>query len=1003
MFRQKTRSVISLNLSDKELRVIPQKNIFETGIAKIFSKEPSHLGYKEDVDNLINDIGLKEEDFLYLAISSLEKIVRNKNDTRIITSYLFSMQNLIKLLKGNNESNKTEQDILKDLLNLSRSITYEKYQKNHIIFRLGDIGTTAYIILRGNVDVLIKNFKIMGITKFDYLFYLANLIRYNEYGLLNEVINVNFNVFPVELEESNDIFENKFKIKTKQRNNTFQNLEEFQSNSNNLKDNLNIFKKINTDQGNPKRTSQNQSKNNNFKLNENSLAMKLYKKPFRITEEKLLEIFNLKRIHNKNLHCSYPEYINRLKLIPDDYKFYINEQLMDEVIKENEKENEEEKGKEKENINKKKDKNEDKNTIYYLKIFAYIKVVNMGKGTLFGELALTQENSLRTATIITSKECDITVLNKKTFNNILRKGAAVYIKKLLSFFVDLPIFNGISEYIFYHKYYTFLSKKIISRGNILINQGEPPKGIILLQSGSYGISSRISLDSLTNLIFHLVKENINAKNNKNNEDTKRYQKLLLKVNKMIYKTNSLINDNPKFKKFYLNEINIRVSELASPDIIGFKEYVNDKGLYAFTIEAHSTENIFYILDHKFYSEILHKNYIIRNNQLEFSEKKINVMINRLIILRNCLVNFFFENTIEKMNSIISKEMDILNYTKMRQKSALKKRITEYNFINNGKEFDYKNKRSGRNNKIKYFNSYNEAETVKNDVSKKNISFNLNLYANLKNKHSSNQINRISNNETKLYKTSKNFFKKENKKKFILESKNTYSKINNLKVKSFNKNIKENIYKLNIKDKDETNNYFYFNQNKGIDMNLPRMNSSVNSCRNIKYTGIILNNMVLEEINKKMKNNMKFNDNTYKIKDHQLISSLMTSEEKLSNASTDYNKIILQYKYPYLKKSTSELSFKKNIRIKSKLIRNIMTSKHRDSSMNKDIRITLDVKRMFSPLEISSTKSKENSITNKIRINNNKDKNRVKLNQKFFNNNLKSRLKLFYHNFKNTKK
>ena len=57
------------------------------------------------------------------------------------------------------------------------------------------------------------------------------------------------------------------------------------------------------------------------------------------------------------------------------------------------------------------------------------------------------------------------------------------------------------------------------------------------------------------------------------------------------------------------------------------------------------------------------------------------MINRLIILRNCLVNFYFENKIEKMNSIISKELDILNFTKMRQKSALKKRVTEYNFIN----------------------------------------------------------------------------------------------------------------------------------------------------------------------------------------------------------------------------------------------------------------------------------------------------------------------------------
>jgi hypothetical protein len=263
MDRKKTRSVISLNLSDKELRVIPQKNNFENGIAKIFSEEPSHLGYKEDVDNLINDIGLKEEDFLYLTISSLEKIVRNKNDTRIITSYLFSMPNLIKLLKGNNESNKTEQDILKDLLNLSRSITYEKYEKNHIIMRLGDIGTTAFIILRGNADVLLKNFKIMGITKYDYLFYLANLIRYNEYGLLNEVINVNYNVFPVEFEDNNNndiIIENKFKTKTKQRNNTFQNLEELQTNNNDKRDNLYIFKKINTEQGNTKRDSQNQTK-----------------------------------------------------------------------------------------------------------------------------------------------------------------------------------------------------------------------------------------------------------------------------------------------------------------------------------------------------------------------------------------------------------------------------------------------------------------------------------------------------------------------------------------------------------------------------------------------------------------------------------------------------------------------------------------------------------------------------------------------------------------------
>ena len=163
------------------------------------------------------------------------------------------------------------------------------------------------------------------------------------------------------------------------------------------------------------------------------------------------------------------------------------------------------------------------------------------------------------------------------------------------------------------------------------------------------------------------------------------------------------------------------------------------------------------------------------------------------------------------------------------------------------------------------------------------------------------------------------------------------------------------------------------------MNLPRLNSSVNSCKNIKYVGIILNNMVLEEINKKMKNNIKENEKSNRIRNNPLISSMMTNsfkinnEEKLSTSSSDYNKLIFQYKHPYLRKSANELSFKRNLRIKSSMTRNIIKYKNRDFSVNKAVKISLDVKRIFSPLEISSSKNKDNSISNKIKINNTKDK------------------------------
>ena len=1003
MFKKKIRSVISLNNSSKEIRVIPQKNNFENGISKIFSKEPSHSGYKGDIENLINDIGFKEEDFLNLTIVSLSKIVRNKNDSRIIASYLFSMPNLIKLLKGNDNNNKTEQDILKDLLNLSKSITYEKFERDHILMRLGDIGSTAYILLNGNADVLIKNFRIMSITKYDYLYYLANLIKYSEYGLLNDAINENFSVYPVELEEDKENIvkiDDTFHSRSNVRNLTYQNL--FEKSNKNVRDSLNLFNKTNTEQGSLKKNSINKNKNTNFKLTEKNLELSLHKKPLTITEEKLLELFNMKKINTKHLHCSITEYINRLKLTPGDYRFFINQSLMNKIEKEMEQEN-----KSNENYKRKSKVEDNSNTLFYFKIYSYVKVATLGKGTLFGELALTQEDSLRTGTIITSKECDISVLNRKIFNNCLRKGAVAHIKKLLTFFIQLPIFNGISEYIFYNKYYSYLSKKVMTRGNILINQGETPKEIFLLHSGSYGISSRISLESLTNLILYLIKENLNE-NNTNKEEVINYQKLLMKMTKIINKTKSLISENPKFKNFYTKEINIRVSELSTPDIIGFKEYLNENGVYAFTIETHSIENVFYVIDNKFYSEILDKNSTIRKNLMKFSEKKINVIIQRLIILRNCFVNFFFENKVEKLNTAVSRELDIINYSKIRKKSALRKRITEYNFTTEKKEIEQKSKRIGRNYLIpkKEFNSFSK-ETTKNDLSKKNNSFSSNLH--IINNKNLNQLKSLPNNINISYKTSNNDFKK-SKKIFVFEPKsNNSNSKNSIKdnFQKFHEIKKKHLLKIRDKDKEEIKNNYYYEIKNRMEKNLPRLNSSSNSLKKIKCSGFLLNNMVLEEITKKMKI-ARINDDSRKMKVHHLMSSLMTNSFKLNgekNLMTSFSKykdLIIQCKHPSLKKSASELSFK-NLRVKSTINRNIQTSKNRYTNLNKDIKIDLKIKRVFSPLGTSSSKIKDDSIFNRIKINNDEVKKSIKLNKKFFNNTLNNRIRLFYNNFKNSKK
>jgi hypothetical protein len=154
-----------------------------------------------------------------------------------------------------------------------------------------------------------------------------------------------------------------------------------------------------------------------------------------------------------------------------------------------------------------------------MKLCTYSKIISLERGSLFGEMALNEPNALRKATIITTEDSHFAVLNKKTFNNSIKMGAQKHMKETLQFFIEIPIFNGIPEGVFYNKYYTNLSKDIIVKGKNVINQGEKPDHITLLQTGSYGLTTQMSLYDLTRLILYYADVLINQ-NNKSNDSPK---------------------------------------------------------------------------------------------------------------------------------------------------------------------------------------------------------------------------------------------------------------------------------------------------------------------------------------------------------------------------------------------------------------------------------------------------------------------------------------------------
>ena len=1025
----KTKLIMKLFPKEEKLTL---KDYFNEKLEKLFNSAPSNLGYKSDIESLLSDLGINKQHLLDMVISCLSKSVRNKKEVKIIASYLFFMQDFLKLIKAKGVSEK-ETILLKDLITLSEAMIYEKQQKNTIMMRYGDKGSTAYIILKGQVDILIESSYIKNLGEKSYLYYLANLIKYHEFGLVNLTVNDNFKKYPIEIiddittkSHNDNIRKKEIKInfkkdskkneksdinimKDKNKNNINININKeinqnniFNSISNNNINNIinnNPNNKININQNIVNINNQNfininqntiinqNDSNKNFKINNSSSIRSLtLKKSIKIQKlellkmnnnnenqnplssrrkidtkrdnqqkgffklnfineelkdikkvkkyraKELLEMFGLKILDkksNKRLnHCSIDEYIQRLnifeylerkekeielkKKLEEDKKKNIeykkinkniddkktnkiindkknNKNISDKKSNKNDNKNENinnnkdkkesinSKDINKNEINKNKEKNNNENNnnynyeseeddkinksssslssimhgmntdiIFDLKLYSYKKVVTLGIGSLFGEMALNDANSLRKATIITSSDCHFSVLNKKTFNNCIRMGAQKHLRELLQFFIELPIFSGIPEGVFYHKYYTNLSKISIIKGKKVINQGDKPENIILLQTGLYGLYTRMSLYEITRLIFRYAKFfnnnnelskdkkdkniNINNININNNEIKNKYKLLIQNVINIMNEENLLINDNMIFKKFYNTQQYIRVADISCPEVIINDEYLDENGLFAFSIESKAPENIIYTLSNTFYFDLINKNISVKKNQDKLMSEKMNLMIERLLIIRNSLINSFFDyKSRNEVGVSVIKELEEMIFKQLKKKRSLIKKDEKIINVNENIKTENKDKKylSNENIYYKYFNQHLFKNKNKEKYYLDTNSLLYNNYSYLKNKKRNNTLKLYQEFEKNMKNTSK---KNINRKINSFKIKNKYIKFSNKFLnlhkkelslspeKKLNITYKEfnSINKLPYKDNEDDILFSLFDENNNID-------------------------------------------------------------------------------------------------------------------------------------------------------------------------------------------
>ena len=166
----------------------------------------------------INDLHILFENYFL----NIEKPKNNRNeiDKQNIYNYLFSLENLIKILKKfNNEKYK---ECLKNLCNI---VDYEFYEKNTLLIKYGTFCEKFFLILKGKVELIIPIEKNINLYYKEYLKYITNLIIYEEYNLLSQLLYLNSDTFPIEIPElPHNIGKIVFKKKNKNLNKNVKNI-----------------------------------------------------------------------------------------------------------------------------------------------------------------------------------------------------------------------------------------------------------------------------------------------------------------------------------------------------------------------------------------------------------------------------------------------------------------------------------------------------------------------------------------------------------------------------------------------------------------------------------------------------------------------------------------------------------------------------------------------------------------------------------------------------------
>ena len=123
----------------------------------------------------------------------LSKNIRNQRDIYILNSFLKTQKQFMQIVQGEDENLDKEEILTK----INNSLKFMIIEAQTFLLKVGNKGNKFYIILHGNVSVLVPKTINLKMKYEQYIHYLQFLYHNNENYLLEKTINYNNNTFQI--------------------------------------------------------------------------------------------------------------------------------------------------------------------------------------------------------------------------------------------------------------------------------------------------------------------------------------------------------------------------------------------------------------------------------------------------------------------------------------------------------------------------------------------------------------------------------------------------------------------------------------------------------------------------------------------------------------------------------------------------------------------------------------------------------------------------------------